>query len=164
MEEAGADVPLLEGGELDGKRFGHLLVVGVEGDAEALAQEGLGRVLDEADQVVELDGVGALGGEGAGQERLGGGLALALVGGQGPGAVEGDGVEAPGPVADKGLLAGGEVAGVEGLEGVLDDDPLPGLLGGVALGGRTVRSMTSRSSPTGTAGGRSVLVRSSRPV
>ena len=57
-------------------------------------------------------------------------------------------------------LARGEVARVERLQRMRDDDAVAGAPSGTA----TVRSTTSSSSPTGTAGGRGAFVRSSLPV
>ena len=121
---------------------------------EPLAQERAHRVLDEAHEVVELDHARRLGGgSGAGRNGAAGG-ALAR---QRAGAVERDAVEAPRPAGHE--LAGDEVARVERLQRVADDDRSR-----AAPSARTVRSTTSSSSPTGTAGGRAAFVRSSLPV
>jgi hypothetical protein len=77
-------------------------------------------VLHEPDEVLELDGVGPQWWEGPGQERCRGGADPA---GR-PGAGQGDGVEAPWLLP--GQAAGHEVAGVERLQGMVDDDPRAG--------------------------------------
>ncbi len=81
-----------------------------------------------------------------------------------PGAGQGDGVEAPG--RRPGQPAGHEVAGVERLQGMVDDDPARGpapLRSGRRAGGRCGRRRRAARRP-GRPAGRSALVRSSRPL
>ena len=119
-QEAVPHAPLLEVVELDREAVLDLVGVVGDADAEALAQERADGALDEADEVVELDHRACRRGKRRVQERAGR-VALA---GEGLGALEGDVVEAPaGGARERG---GGEVAGVERLQRMADEDAVAG--------------------------------------
>ena len=142
LEQPLADVPALEAVELDREGVGDLVVEVAHAHVEPLAQEGAHRVLDEADEVVELDHVAAGGRQRAGEERR----RLGARGGERAGAAERDRVEAP-----TGLAPASKLRGSNGCSGWRVTTPASA-------------SIASSSSPTGTAGGRVAFVRSSLPV
>ena len=124
--------------------------------AEPLTQEGPDRVAQEALQLVEADRV-AVARVGSGRARNGAARRAGASAARAPARCSASKLHGPSGTERAGL----EVPGVEGLQGVRDDDVRR------AAGPsrpRTVRSTTSSSSPTGTAGGRGRLERSSRPV
>jgi hypothetical protein len=116
VEEALADVPALQAVELDGQGVLDLGREVAEAEPEAPAHERPHRVLHEAHEVVELDRARRAALERRGQERRRGrpvGRQRARPGERGV-------VEAPRPVA--GEHAGTEVARVEGLQRMADED------------------------------------------
>ncbi len=162
LQEPLADTPLLQAVQGDGQGVADIVGIVADGDAEPLAEKRLDGMLGEPHQLLDFDRIAGCARQRLVQERR----RLGPIPEQGPRPFEGHRVEAPRPPGDQ--PPDGEVAGVEGLQRMVDDHDVRG--GGAGLVGiepgttRTVRSTRSSSSPTGTAGDRSALVRSSRPA
>jgi hypothetical protein len=116
VEQPLADAPLLEVVECDRQAVGDLRSILAQPHAEADAEERADGMLDEAHEVVELDDAVLHRRQRRREERGRGGA----VGAQGARPGERGVVEAPRPVA--GEHAGTEVARVEGLQRMADED------------------------------------------
>ena len=121
-EQPLAHAPLLKGVQLDRQTFSGILGSLAHADAEPLAQEGPDRVLGEAYQQVDLDGIGGRIGQRIQEEKW----SREAIVGHGPSTIESDRVEVPRPLRHQ--FSDGEVANVERLKRMMAHDELTSAL------------------------------------